>query len=75
MQPYKDIAGDSGVAAYEIKPGSITIQFRKGGTYLYDASNPGAQHVVEMQRLAEAGDGLNAYVNKFVRNAHALKLS
>ncbi|WP_295941474.1 hypothetical protein [uncultured Xanthomonas sp.] len=75
MQQYKDINGDSGVAAYEIGPGSITVQFLKGGTYLYDYSKPGAAHVIEMQRLAQAGDGLNAYINKFVRKDYAHKLA
>ena len=75
MQPYKDIDGDSGVAAHEIGPDSITVQFLKGGTYLYDGSKPGAHHVAEMQRLAQAGDGLNAYINKFVRKEYAAKLS
>ena len=51
MQPYKDIDGDPGVAAYEIGPGSITVQFLKGGTYLYDGSKPGAHHVAEMQSI------------------------
>lgn len=75
MQPYKDIDGDSGVAAYEIGQGSITVQFSKGGTYLYNGSAPGAAHVAEMQRLAQAGDGLNAYINKYVRKNYAAKLS
>lgn len=75
MQQYKDINGDSGVAAYEIGPGSITVQFSKGGTYLYDYSKPGAAHVTEMQRLAQAGNGLNTYINKFVRKDYAQKLA
>ena len=75
MQPYKDIGGDSGVAAYEIGPGSITIQFARGGTYLYNASAPGPAHVAEMQRLAQAGDGLNTYINKYVRKKFAAKVA
>lgn len=75
MQQYEDINGDSGVAAYEIGSGSITVQFLRGGTYLYNSSKPGADHVAEMQRLAQAGDGLNAYINKYVRKEYAEKLS
>jgi hypothetical protein len=75
MQRYKDIDANSGVAAYEIGPGSITIQFADGGICLYDGLRPGSVHVAEMQRLAQAGDGLNAYINKHVRKKYAAKLA
>jgi len=75
MQQYEDLNGDSGVTAYEIGSGLIIVQFSKGGTYLYNGSKPGAAHVSEMQRLAQAGNGLNAYINKFVRKDYAEKLS
>ncbi len=74
MQQYRDINGDSGVAEYQIEPGKIIVRFSKGGTYLYDSTKPGARHVEEMQRLARAGDGLNAYINKFVRKDYAEKI-
>ncbi len=73
MQTYKDLSGDSGVEAYEINSGAITVKFSRGGTYLYNQSKPGAAHVAEMQRLAESGDGLNAYINKFVKKDYAEK--
>jgi hypothetical protein len=75
MQAYKDIDGESGVAAYEIGPSAITIRFLKGGTYLYNGTKPGALRVAEMQRLAQSGEGLNAYISKFVRKDYAEKLS
>lgn len=75
MKQYKDIDGDSSVVAYEIGHGSIIVQFLTGSTYLYDGSNPGAAHVAEMQRLAQTGDGLNAYINRHVRKNYAKKLS
>ena len=75
MQPYKDIHGNSGIAAYEIGRGSITVRFFDGGTHLYDASAPGAAHVAQMQRLAQIGDELNTYINKYVREAYAARLA
>lgn len=75
MQRYKDTDGDSGIAAYETGPGSITIRFADGGTYLYDASAPGAKHVAELQRLARRGNGLNTYINKYVRSNYAARLA
>lgn len=74
MQRYRDIQADSGVAAYEIGPGSIAVRFHRGGTYLYDGRAPGAAHVAEMQRRARAGAGLNTYINQHVRGHFAAKL-
>ena len=74
LKPYRTADGDSGVAAYECGPGWIHVRFRRGGTYRYDSGHPGAPHVVEMQRLAEAGDGLNTYINRYVRDDYAKRL-
>lgn len=74
MQPYIDIGGDSGVLAFETGEGWIIVQFHKGGAYLYNGANPGLEHVIEMQRLAWAGDGLNTYINKHVRKNFAEKV-
>ena len=68
-------ADGSGVAAYETGPGWIIIRFHRGGTYRYDARNPGALHVTEMQRLADSGEGLNTYINKYVRDDYAERLA
>ena len=64
MKRYRGGDGDSGIAAYACGPGWIEVRFRRGGTYRYDARHPGLAHVLEMQRLAEAGDGLNTYINR-----------
>lgn len=64
MKPYKDINGDSGVAAYEYSESSISVQFEHGGTYEYRESKIGSTHFSQLKRLADSGDGLNAYINK-----------
>jgi hypothetical protein len=74
MTPYRDRDGDSGITAYEIGDDSIKIEFKDGSRYFYDATAPGARHVEEMCRLAESGDGLNTYINRYVRSNHAGKL-
>lgn len=74
MTPYRTAAGDSGIAAYACGPRWIDIRFQRGGTYRYDDRHPGRLHVLEMQRLAEAGDGLNTYINQHVRDDYAMKL-
>jgi hypothetical protein len=75
MPIYKDIDGDSGVHSYDIGDNSITVTFTKGGSYLYNGSNPGPTHVNAMIDLAQSGNGLNAYINKHVRKNFAAKLS
>lgn len=75
MKRYANLSGDSGVVAYAIAPGQITVRFRGGDTYVYDASAPGAAAVAEMQRLAAAGRGLSSYISQHVRQNYAHKLS
>lgn len=71
MKKYRGKDGDSGIEAYACGPGWIEVRFRRGGTYRYDSRHPGAGHVLQMQRLAESGDGLNTYINQFVRSDYA----
>lgn len=68
MKRYADINGDSGVVAYEIDDGSITVQFE--GTiqlYTYSYASAGQSHIETMKKLAAQGDGLNAYINNNVK--------
>ena len=74
MKRYKNLGGDAGIRAYEIDEGAITIQFEDGSTYRYTDAVTGADHILEMQRLAEAGEGLTTYINRFVRERYAKKL-
>lgn len=71
MKRYRGGHGDSGVSAYECGPDWIRIRFHHGGIYRYDARHPGLEHVIEMQCLAEAGSGLNTYINRHVRSDYA----
>lgn len=66
MKRYANLSGDSGVEAYAIAPGRITVRFRGGATYVYDRRAPGAAAVAEMQRLATAGRGLATYITRHV---------
>jgi hypothetical protein len=65
MQTYGNLAGNSGVVAFEILRDGIHVCFVDGGTYLYDYSTPGREHVDEMKRLAQAGRGLSSYIARF----------
>lgn len=73
MERYKDLDGDSGVVAFEIGEGSITVQFSTGMKYLYTVRSAGAVHIANMQRLARAGDGLNSYIKRLANKAYEAK--
>ena len=74
MQPYKNLSGASGVVAYEIAAESITVRFNSGTVYRYDHHRPGAAHVAEMTRLAQAGRGLGSYISRHVGKHFAARL-
>ena len=59
MQAYRNLAGNSGVEAFDILRDGIKVRFVSGGTYLYDYRVPGRTRVEEMKRLARAGRGLS----------------
>ncbi|RQP22313.1 hypothetical protein [Piscinibacter terrae] len=64
MKRYANLSGDSGVVAYEDRPGAIVIQFQGGDTYEYSTQSAGASVVAEMQRLARSGRGLSTFIAK-----------
>ena len=74
MPHYANRGGDSGIASYETTADSITVTFQDNSIYLYNYSRPGQLHVEQMKSLATAGEGLNEYINRFVRKNYAAKL-
>lgn len=75
MEIYRDIDGDSSVSAYEIGHDFIIVQFTTGGKYLYNYSVTGSNHVQNMINLAKAGNGLNGYINRYVKRAYARRIA
>ncbi|MGE5559672.1 MAG: hypothetical protein ACM3XN_01275 [Chloroflexota bacterium] len=74
MRPYRDVNGDSGVEAYDYDEDSIRVRFKTGATYEYTYASAGRAHIEAMKRLADAGNGLNAFINQFVRLRYARKI-
>jgi hypothetical protein len=74
MNQYKNLGGDSGVIGYEIKDGSITVQFKDRTEYLYTIQSAGAANIAAMHRLAVAGSGLNSFIMRTVRTKYAARL-
>lgn len=73
MEPYANVHGNSGIAAYGIGSDSITVEFKRGGTYVYTYSSAGAGNIEEMKSLAHQGYGLNGFINTEVRFDYADK--
>lgn len=71
MQRYMNLGGGSGIVAFEIAPGQITVQFHDGSQYLYTNASAGAANIMEMQALATAGSGLNSFIDRNVRKGYA----
>jgi hypothetical protein len=74
MERYKNLGGDSNVAAYEIGDGEITVQFGDRSIYLYTNQSAGSASINEMRRLARAGQGLNSYIGRVVGKGYARKI-
>lgn len=62
MKRYRNLSGNSGVIAYDDRPGVILVRFTGGDIYEYTDASAGAPVVAEMQRLARAGRGLSSYI-------------
>ena len=73
MEQYRNIAGNSGVTAYEIGPDYITIEFSDGSIYRYTYASAGIENVERMKGLAEAGQGLNTFISMTVSKLYERK--
>jgi len=73
MENYKNLGGDSNVAAYEIGSDSVKVQFRDGSIYTYTYESAGQSNIEQMKSLATAGQGLNSFINRVVRKGYASK--
>ena len=66
METFKSYAnnnGQSGIVAYKVEGDAIHVRFKHGGTYVYRSADIGIGNFKELIRLAEAGEGLNSYIN------------
>lgn len=73
MESYKNLGGDSNVAAYEIGSDSIKVQFRDDTLYTYTYQSAGQSNIEQMKSLAIAGQGLNSFINRVVKKSYASK--
>jgi hypothetical protein len=74
MERYKNRSHESGVVAYQIGRGSITVKFIGGEKYIYTDKSAGAGSIAKMKRLAEEGAGLSTFISQHVHERYARKL-
>lgn len=74
MPRYKNLNGNSGIAAYEIEDDFIIVQFCDGTIHLYSNSSAGIDHIKEMKRLAAEGRGLNTFIETVLKDKYSSKL-
>ncbi len=73
MEPYRNVEGNSDVTAYQVGPDYITLQFSDGSTYRYTYISAGQENVERMKSLAQAGQGLDTFINAAIRKLYARK--
>ncbi|GAA6190345.1 hypothetical protein NBRC116597_02640 [Phaeobacter sp. NW0010-22] len=74
MPRYRDVDHDSNVFAYEVGQNFIDVEFKGGATYRYSLASVGAEALQTMIALAEAGEGLNSFINRRVRKSFETRL-
>lgn len=71
MQKYMNKGGDSGVEEYEIYEDCIKVKFKQNfKLYTYSYVSAGKEAVEIMKKLAESGEGLNEYINRYVKDKY-----
>jgi len=70
---YKNLGGDSGITAYQSGEDYLWVVFADGARYLYTDASAGPERIKRMKLLAEQGEGLNTFINKYVRKNYAKK--
>ena len=74
MERYGNRGGNSGIVAYEIGHDFITVKFEDGSVYLYTNYSAGSDAIEHMKQLAIAGEGLNSFINRYVRKNYAKRI-
>ena len=76
VEKYENKSKVSGITHFQIGDNFIELKFETSNfIYKYNHVKPGKIHVNEMKELAQNGDGLGTYRNKYVKSYFSKKLS
>ncbi len=71
---YKNVSGDSKVAAYEIAKDGVTVRFNDHSVYRYTNQSADPANISKMKTLAVAGKGLGTFINAAVKDRFIKKI-
>lgn len=71
MQPYQNSNGSSNIESYEIGDNYLKVGFSNGDIYVYTNDSAGEEIVDQMKGMAQSGNGLNGFINKYAKNSYA----
>ena len=74
MKRYKNLSGNSAVAAYEIGKDSVKVGFTTNSVYIYSDQSAGHPNINQMKVLALAGKGLGTFITANVKERFARKI-
>lgn len=71
MQPYQNSSGSSNIDSYEIGDNYVRVGFSNGDVYVYTNDSAGEEVVNQMKSIAQSGNGLNGFINKYAKDGYA----
>lgn len=71
---YKNLSGDSTVAAYEVKKDGIKVRFTDHTVYRYTNQSADPANIAKMKTLASAGKGLGTFIKATVADRFQRKI-
>jgi hypothetical protein len=71
---YGNLGGKSTIAKYEIEKDAINIKFKDSSAYRYTNQSAGPENISKMKVLAQAGKGLDTFINAHVNDRYERKI-
>ena len=71
---YKNLGGQSKVAAYEISKDGVTIRFANNSVYRYTNQSADPKNIKKMKDLAIAGKGLGTFIEANLKERYLRKV-
>ncbi len=74
MKRYQNLSGKSKVTMYELAKDVVTIRYANQEVYRYSNQSAGMANIGKMKVLAQAGKGLETFINANVKEKFARKV-
>jgi hypothetical protein len=74
MKRYQNLSGKSAVTMYELAKDVVTVRYANQEVYRYSNQSAGRENISKMKVLAQAGKGLETFINANVKEKFARKV-